>query len=78
MVESNFFVTCLISLLCFSLGRVAGRLEASVIYSKRINDIIAALKKVEQLASLKGEDISSIPTTEIVYRTQKILETNNE
>lgn len=74
MVSSTFLLFCGATLFAFSLGRVSGRVEASLAFQRRMNDIIDALKKVEQLAVLKGEDISKLSSQEIVHRTQKQLE----
>ena len=74
MVDSTFLLICVLTLMSFSLGRISGRIEASLIFGKRMNDIIGALKKVEHLANLKGEDISKLTPEEIVHRTQKQLE----
>lgn len=77
MVEIHFFVLVFLSFLSFSLGRTFGRVESSTLFNARIQATIEALKKVEQLASLKGEDLSKLPTTEIVARAQKQLEIKN-
>jgi len=74
MVTSQFLIICFLSFLSFSLGRVVGKLEASAIFSRRMNDIVGALKKVEQLAELRGEDLTKLSSQEIVNRTQKQLE----
>lgn len=78
MVTSQFLIICFVTLLAFSLGRVSGRLEASVMFSRRMNDIIGALKKVEQLAELKGEDVSTLSSQELVHRTQKQLDIKDD
>ena len=75
MVTANFFVIVFISLLCFSLGRVYGRAESSLIYSSRLNDVLTAMKRINEVASLKGEDLT---TEEIVKRTRKQMELNND
>lgn len=78
MVTSQFLIICFVTLLAFSLGRLSGRLEASVMFSRRMNDIIGALKKVEQLAELKGEDVSTLSSQELVHRTQKQLDIKDD
>lgn len=78
MVTSHFLLMCFLSLLSFSLGRVAGRLEASAIFSRRMNEIIGALKKVEQLAELRGEDVTKLSPQELVHRTQKQLDIKDD
>lgn len=74
MVTIHFIMLCFISLLCFSLGRAYGRIEAGLIFNQKINSIITALKRVQQLAELRGEDLTKVSSEEIVYRTQKQLE----
>lgn len=59
--------------LCFSFGRSAGRLEGSILMAQRFNTIISAIKKVENLAQLKGEDVSKISSEELVARAEKYL-----
>lgn len=78
MVTIHGLVIALIALVCFSLGRVSGRVEASLLYSSRLNDILTALKKVGEIASLKGEDLTKLTTEEIVHRTRKQMELNND
>jgi replicative superfamily II helicase len=62
---------------CFLFGRYCGRVEAAIIFSQRINLIIDAIRKVEKLASLRGEDISKLTSDEIVHRAQKQMEIKN-
>ena len=78
MVTANFFVIVFISLLCFSLGRVYGRAESSLVYSNRMNEVLTAMKRVNEVASLKGEDLTKLTTEEIVQRTRKQMELNND
>ena len=78
MVTVNFFVIVLLSLLSFSLGRTFGRVESSIQMTNKLNSIIVAMKKVETLASLKGEDISKLSTDEIVHRTKKQMEIKDD
>jgi hypothetical protein len=78
MVTVNFFVIVLISLLCFSVGQMSGRIEASVLYSNRLHEILTAMKKVSEIASLRGEDLTKLSTEEIVTRTKKHLELKDE
>lgn len=61
------------SLLCFSLGRSIGRLEGSVSMAHKFNTILSAIKKVENLAQLKGEDLSKISPEELIARAEKYL-----
>lgn len=55
----------------FWIGRMAGRVEATLEFNIRIQKTIAALKKVETLAMLKGEDVSKLSTEELVSRANK-------
>lgn len=80
MVEVHFFLIVFLVLLSFSMGRSFGRVESSLQYHNRMQQIIDAIRKVEKLALLKGEDISNLPTSEIVERAQKqiSIKTDNE
>lgn len=78
MVSSSFLYTVVASLISFLFGRYCGRIEAAILFGQRINHIIDAMRKVEKLASLKGEDVSKLSTSEIVYRTQKLMETKDD
>lgn len=78
MVNESVLLIVVIALVFFSLGRVSGRLEATLLFRQRMNDIIGALKKVEQLAVLRGEDMSKLSSEEIVTRTQKQLEIKSD
>jgi hypothetical protein len=74
MVTIHFFVIVLLSLLSFSLGRLAGRMESSIIMTRRLNSIIMALKRVETISSLKGEDLTNVSSEELVRRINKQME----
>lgn len=74
MVDQTVVFIVVVALVFFSLGRITGRAEAAIIFRQRMNNIISALKKVEQLAALRGEDLSKVSTEEIVTRAQKQLE----
>lgn len=74
MVTTHFLVMVLLSLLCFSVGRLAGRMEASLIMTQRLNQIIHALKKIETVSALKGENLANLSTEELVNRIQKQME----
>jgi hypothetical protein len=74
MVSSTFIYTVIASLISFLFGRYCGRVEAAIIFGQRINSIIDAMRKVEKIAALKGEDMSKLSTSEIVHRTQKQME----
>jgi hypothetical protein len=78
MVTSNFFVMLFLSLLCFSLGRIAGRIESSLMMTNRLNSMMLALKKIETISSLKGENLSNLSTEELVSRIQKQMELDDE
>lgn len=78
MVTSNFFVMLLLSLLCFSVGRLTGRMESSIIMTRRLNSMMLALKKIETISSLKGENLSNISTEELVNRIQKQMELEDD
>jgi len=73
MVNVHFAFIALLALAAFSLGRTFGKVESSILFSQRVNLIISALRKVETLASLKGENIEKLSTEELVHRTQKHL-----
>lgn len=74
MVNFTSILLVLSYLFVFLFGRVYGRIESSIIFSQRINAIIDAIRRVENLASLKGEDLSKVPTQEIIERTKKQME----
>lgn len=61
-------------LIVFLAGRICGQFESAVLYSQRINSVIDAIKKVENLAALKGEDLSKVSTKELVERARKQME----
>ena len=62
----------------FLIGRVYGQVESALIFTQRINSIIDALKKVENLALLKGEDLSKLSTKDLIERARKHMETRND
>lgn len=78
MVSSTFVYTIVASFVCFMFGRYCGRVEATILFGRRLNAIIDAMRKVEKLASLKGEDMSKLSTSEIVHRTQKQMEITDD
>lgn len=78
MVDPKVLFICFLSLLTFSLGRLSGRVEASMLYNKKLKDLLEAIKKVEQLASLRGEDVSKLSSDEILYRAKKQLELKHD
>jgi hypothetical protein len=78
MVTSNFFVMLLLSMLCFSLGRIVGKMESAAMMTNRLNSIMLALKKIETVSSLKGENLSTLSTEELVNRIQKQMELEND
>jgi hypothetical protein len=78
MVTSNFFVMLLLSMLCFSLGRIVGKMESAVIMTNRLNSIMFALKKIEAVSSLKGENLATLSTEELVNRIQKQMELEDD
>lgn len=43
-----------------------------------MQSLISALKKVDTLAALRGEDVSKLSTDEIVRRTKKQLESEDD
>jgi hypothetical protein len=47
-------------------------------FGQHINAIIDAMRKVEKIAALRGEDVSKLSTSEIVHRTQKQMEIAND
>jgi hypothetical protein len=78
MVTIHFFVIMFLSFLCFSLGRLAGRMESSILMSRRLNCIMLALKKVETISSLKGENLANVSSEELVKRINKQLELEDD
>lgn len=74
MITVHFAVFVLLALLSFSLGRTFGRVQSSIEFSNTLRLILSALKKVETLAALKGEDISKLSTEELIHRTTKQLQ----
>lgn len=78
MVTVHFAALVLIAMLSFFIGKTYGRVESILLFNQRMRDIVAALKKVESLAELRGEKLASLSADEIVYRTQKQLEMKNE
>jgi hypothetical protein len=43
-----------------------------------MNEVLTAMKRVNEVASLKGEDLTKLTTEEIVQRTRKQMELNND
>lgn len=78
MVGSTTLLLIASHLLVFLIGRIYGQVESAIAFSKRINSIIDAMRKVENLAALKGEDISNLSTQEILNRTKKQMEIKND
>lgn len=78
MVNSTFVYCVVSSFVCFLFGRYCGRVEASIMFGQHINAIIDAMRKVEKIAALRGEDVSKLSTSEIVHRTQKQMEIAND
>lgn len=75
MVDDYYFIFIALAFFGgYSLGRLAGRIEASFVFQERMSLIISSLRKVQQLAELRGEDISKLPPQEVVDRIQKQLE----
>lgn len=76
----QFLAMALLALFSFSLGRTFGRVETTLSFNHKMQLLISAMRKVDTLASLKGEDMSKLSTEEIVRRTKKQLESedNNE
>lgn len=73
-MNTQFIAIVLASLLSFSVGRIFGRVETTAVFNQRLQQILAAMRKVETLAHLRGEDLSKLSTEEIAYRTKKQLE----
>lgn len=78
MVTTHFLVMVLLSLLCFSVGRLAGRMEASLIMTQRLNEIIQALKKIQTVSALKGENLANLSTEDLVNRIQRQMEIEHD
>jgi hypothetical protein len=74
MVTVHFAALVLIGVLSFFVGRTFGRVESVLQFNRRMQDIILALKKVENLAELRGEKLASLSADEIVHRTKRQLE----
>jgi len=69
MVTVHFAALVLIAMLSFFIGKTYGRVESILLFNRRMRDIVAALKKVESLAELRGEKLASLSADESVYRT---------
>ena len=78
MVSTTTLLLVASHLFVFFIGRIYGQVEATFAFSKRINSIIEALRKVNELAALKGEDISNLSTQEILHRTKKQMEIKDD
>lgn len=70
MVSINFIVLVLALVSSFLLGRSCGSIETSVRLHQRFAMLISAIKQVEALSSLSGEDLSKVPIDEIVSRAK--------
>lgn len=73
MVTIHFAFLVIIVIFAFSVGKTFGRIETSIIFNRKLTSIISALKKVNQIAALRGEDIAKMSTEEIVRRTENQL-----
>lgn len=72
-------ILSIVSYVCvFLFGRIYGQIESSMLFSRRINALIEAMRKVENLATLRGEDLSKISTNEWVERTRKQMDITND
>lgn len=74
----QFLVMALLALFSFSLGRTFGRVETTLSFNHKLRMIISALRKVDTLATLKGEDVSNLSTEELVRRATKHIESEGE
>ena len=70
MVTIHLAILAIILIFAFSIGRVFGRVETTLKVYAKMNAIISALKKVNELASLRGEDISKLSTDELIRRAE--------
>lgn len=77
-MNMQFIALALVSLFSFSLGRTFGRIETTLSFNHKMQSLISALKKVDTLAALRGEDVSKLSTDEIVRRTKKQLESEDD
>lgn len=71
-------ITVLLMIGAYSLGVAAGEFRANNATSARLQQIFTALKKVTDLATLRGEDISKLSDSELMSRIQKQLEVHND
>lgn len=54
----------------FFMGKALGKLEMSILMRSEILSIIDAVRKVEQVSSLKGEDINKMSIDELMNRVK--------
>ena len=74
MVTATHLLIVGVIFVAFFFGRFVGRVESSILFSNHIASVIDAIRKVETLAALKGEDISKLSAEEIVLRANKQLQ----
>jgi len=69
-----FIVIAFLMFFSYMLGSVFGELRAIHATNERLKNFLVALKKVSDLATLRGEDFSKLSDTELLDRIQKQLE----
>jgi hypothetical protein len=62
------FLILFFNIFFFFFGKLAGKLEATLALRGEVTKIITATQKVQNLANLKGEDISKISDQEFIER----------
>lgn len=77
-MSTQFAAIVLATLLSFFLGRTFGRIETTIALNHKIHLIITAMRKVEKLAALRGEDVSKISLDELLRRTETQLQVKDD
>jgi cell fate (sporulation/competence/biofilm development) regulator YmcA (YheA/YmcA/DUF963 family) len=77
-MSSQFAAIALATMLSFFLGRTFGRIETTIALNQKIHLIVSAMRKVEKLATLRGEDVSKISVDELLRRTETQLQVKDD
>ena len=67
-----------LNVIFFFMGRSLGRVEMSIQMRREILGIIDAVRKVEHVSSLKGEDISKMSIDDLMKKVKDQMNLKND
>jgi hypothetical protein len=70
MIEMTIILLIFLNIIVFFMGKALGKVEMSIQMRSEILRIIDAVKKVEQVSSLKGEDISKMSVDDLMKKVK--------